>query len=214
MKRVYDRVRWQMGLLMQQGVKTYIEGVKQRAYYTRLQNRFQFESWHLTPYQLRPYAWNLVRYINRLQGIESVLEIGCGIGDIIRNINSAKKYAFDISISAINCARYIDSKENGGTQFFVGSFDDAVSIVPQHVDLLVTVNFIHNISDERLKFFYRNIIDSLDTKNIVADMVRIQDGHFSHDFKQILPDYEIEEIIWESCERKLLHLIRREENSV
>ena len=120
------------------------------------------------PYELRPYAWNLVRYINKELNIQSACEIGCGLGDIIRNIRAEQKIGVDASESVIACAKFLDQqhKENQrNTDLYVGLFGEEIPIPT--IDLLITVNFIHGISPDDLRSGYARILEHSKVKHIM-----------------------------------------------
>ena len=43
--------------------------------------KYHFDEWHISPKELRPYAMDLVEYINSNIDVDAtVVEIGCGLG--------------------------------------------------------------------------------------------------------------------------------------
>lgn len=61
-----------------------------REAYRRLQRIFGFAPWHVDPYDYRPYAKWMVEKLSRMLedgrcGDGEIVEIGCGLGDIISN---------------------------------------------------------------------------------------------------------------------------------
>ena len=205
-------IKWQINLLKSQGFRVYSCGLFRKLYYIFLRKHFKFEEWHTTPYELRPYAWDIVRYVNEM-GIRNgcICDIGCGIGDIVRNIDCKHKYGFDISKEAIKCARYLEKHENREniTNFYVGSFDKVSKHVYSDIDLLLTVNFIHGMSSEQLKKQYETIFSLIKVKCIIVDIVKIPGGNDSHDFSWVLPDYYIYQVISHHKGRKCILLKRK-----
>ena len=60
---------------------------------------FRFDKWHLNTFKERNYAQSIVKYLNDNTSRQklNMVEIGCGLGDIIRNIKinykvSSKSY--------------------------------------------------------------------------------------------------------------------------
>lgn len=61
-----------------------------KMYYKLLYKIFNFDEWHVSVIGERPYAMEVVKYINRFlrENTEykrgrKVVEIGCGLGDIV-----------------------------------------------------------------------------------------------------------------------------------
>ena len=56
---------------------------------------FGFGEWHLIPYEDKEYAQDVVQQLNKyLEGINEdvyIVEVGCGLGDIIKRIKFDKK---------------------------------------------------------------------------------------------------------------------------
>lgn len=175
-----ERIKYQYSIFKDQGF-TYFVGLFKRTKYIKLQKKYGFDEWHITPYELRPYAYCLVGFLNSLQRINNVVEVGCGLGDIIRNINAPCKYGYDISMSVINCAKQIDSNHRGGkTTFICGGFED-VKEFDKPIDVLITVNFIHNIPIKDLEFYYKRIFKINNVKGIVFDSVEADGYKYNHE---------------------------------
>ena len=94
-----------------QGICTYCRGLLRRKYYARLKRKYGFGEWHITPYELRPYACEIIKFVTKLCAdlrLSSICEVGCGLGDIIRNIKlTGRKVGLDISSTAIVSAKHL-----------------------------------------------------------------------------------------------------------
>jgi len=190
------------------GLRNYYYGkIIRKNKYKSLQKQFGFDGWHIAPYQTRQYAWDIVQMINDdpdTYNTLSVVEIGCGLGDIIRNINAGRKYGIDLSKEAIEAAKYLD-KDNQVT-WTAGSFDDAAKI--DDIDLLITVNFMHEIEPEALKGMYDSIVKDKNVKYIIADSAKGYQYKYWHDFSYLLPDYEV--VSYKTyCNNKRVFLFRK-----
>ena len=62
---------------------------------------FKFEKWHLSLLSQRIYAQDIIKFSNTNKQ-NSTVEIGAGVGDIIRNINSPNKLCLDINENVLN----------------------------------------------------------------------------------------------------------------
>lgn len=209
--RLRERVRYQLKLAKQQGLSVYTKGIIRRKKYISLQRKYGFDSWHITPYELRPYAWSLVRFVNAELKARSVCEIGCGLGDIIRNIEADQRIGIDLSEKAISCAKILN--KSGDILFKTGGFGE--SILPSvKIDLLITVNFIHNIPPDELASGYRKMMESAEVRYIIADSVRGEGYQYNHnDFTTILPEYH-SQAIWKDEHRTVYLLVKIERGMV
>lgn len=69
-----------------------IVGRMKKVFYRLLGRRYGFREWHISPINERAYAVYIVRTVDRLireKKIQegSIVEIGCGLGEIIGNIS-------------------------------------------------------------------------------------------------------------------------------
>ena len=160
----------------------YVGKVKE-IYYFWLAKQFKFDKGHITPINFRPYAMAIVNYLNSINHNKNynVVEIGCGLGEIIGNIYNCVGKGYDIDKNVIYAARKI----YGNTKFELGSFQD---IKGQNIEYLITVNFIHGISPIELKKSYKSICDNNNIKFIILDIVRDKKYEFNHDIRFLFKD--------------------------
>ncbi len=204
-----ERLKAHGNLIKQQNLFVYIKGVFRRWYYIHLQKKFKFDNWHVIPYELRPYAWYLVHYINNHMNIKSVAEIGCGLGDIIRNISANYKTGVDLSQEVLNCASFLDHKKSGKCKFKKGVFGKVINGIPEELDLLITVNFIHNIPEDTLKISYADILKKVKVQNIIVDGKSGKNYKYHHmHWSRIVPGYNVT-VIWNSEDVTLYRLERK-----
>lgn len=160
-------------------------GAIKKLYFIFLQRCFKFDPWHITPINFRPYAQQIVKYINEeciVKENDIVVEIGCGLGEILHYIKSTQRKGYDISKEAISAARLLDRK----IKFKRGTFTE---VSEKKVDVLITVNFIHGIDGDSLKRYYECLIRKCQPKYIVVDEVRSKEYQYNHKFEEIIPDY-------------------------
>ena len=58
---------------------------------------FRFDKWHTSPFENRQYACDILSEIKGRINKGAILELGCGLGDIIGKTNYKEKYFYDIS---------------------------------------------------------------------------------------------------------------------
>lgn len=127
-------------------------GIIKRKIYAILQKKYAFGDWHLEPINFRPYAQEVVfvldEYVSK-KPIKCVVEVGCGLGDVIGNIKTipekpCEKIGIDRSENVLKGAKFL----NPSTTFLKGSFEKCIN--KDHV-CLIMMNFIHTIPEEKLK---------------------------------------------------------------
>lgn len=154
-------------------------------YYRILQKIFRFDVWHIIPIEARAYALHLVKFSNKLicekNFKEEIIEIGCGIGDIIARIDypKNKKRGYDLDANIIRAARVI----HRGIKFCVGSFD---TIKGHDISLLIAVNFLHAIDEKQVKQMFADIIRENNIARIIVDEVESPPCKFAHNYREIL----------------------------
>ena len=109
---------------------------------------FKFDNWHARSSAIcRKYKHQLITIINDIDGKSCVVEIGCGLGDLLEKIEANQKIGFDLDENVINAAKFI----NKDISFEKGSFANVVAL-NENIDVLILVNWIHNIPlDELVK---------------------------------------------------------------
>ncbi len=161
------------------GLLIFVKGLLKRPYYWFLQHLFHFDKWHTMPIEHRPYALELCRYVNELiekEGLENVVEIGCGLGETLARIKVRQKIGFDMEENVIRAGRAI----NKTIEFHTGTFGD---VRGRDIDVLITVNFIHNIAPDELKRQFADVLSNNNkVKFIVVDSVEYT---YLHNFATI-----------------------------
>ena len=114
-----------------------------------LQLIFGFDRWHVgAPYSCRPYKAVVIELANALRP-SVIVEAGCGLGDIISRVDAIDRFGIDTDARVIRAARILHF---GRGLWIHGDVDCIQSVVPweRTIDCLIMVNWIHNLSPERL----------------------------------------------------------------
>lgn len=147
-----------------------------------LQKIFGFDKWHITSLSQRKYAIDIIGFSNNLPVRNSACEIGCGLGDIIRNLHFKRRIGLDIDLSALKAAAFI-SKFSGQTAVDYSLFEFPEERLKESFDVIVMVNWIHHIQPIKLKeklseFFQNNLNDK---GVLIIDTVQDESYEFNHD---------------------------------
>ena len=92
--------------------KVHLKSLK--AFKILLRRFFGFDRWHLVTFYERPYAIDIVKYANERSSRSSALEIGSGLGDILRRLDYASKVALDREKEVLSALVFITRLQNFG----------------------------------------------------------------------------------------------------
>jgi SAM-dependent methyltransferase len=117
-----------------------------------LKSYYGFEEWHLSSYRFRPYAKAIVEHANKRDKRDSVLEIGCGLGSIIRRLDYKIKLGLDNNNDVLSAARLIGKFINHAkTKISYEYFDITEDDISGQFDLILMPNFAHGIEQSIIK---------------------------------------------------------------
>ncbi len=146
-----------------------------------LQKVIGFDKWHLTSLKERYYALPMINRLNELirngkisSGV--IIEIGCGLGDIISAIQWKERIGYDIDKKAIITARIL----HPCTSFRVGTFDD---IRGKKISVMIALNFMHRIKYEECYKYFRNLLNCNEIDYVIVDAVQSPPYQYAHDYK-------------------------------
>jgi SAM-dependent methyltransferase len=144
---------------------------------------FRFDRWHVSSLGERRYAQDIIAYLNSLPDSQRnrIVEIGCGLGDLIRNVNFKNKYGLDCDIHALKAARFLSFLQmKHGISFVYSVFPD--THLDGYYDTIIMVNWIHNIPPDILKgkikeYFSQHLVKN---GNLVIDTVQSSGYKYNH----------------------------------
>lgn len=147
---------------------------------------FRFDHWHTSVLEERPYALDIVAYCNEREKRDSILEIGCGLADILRHVNYHTRMGFDMDEKVLKAAAFMSFLDKGQKiKFKVFSFPQ--SELSEAVDVLIMVNWIFFIEEDTLrknveKYFNDNVLQG---GAIIVDTLK--DPHYPnhHNIKRL-----------------------------
>lgn len=149
---------------------------------------YGFDSWHINSYRDRNYAKYIVALLNSREIRGSALEIGCGLGDITRRLNFRNVQGFDKDKNVLKAAKFISIlnilKRNWVSYT---RFDVLTNQLEGKYDVILLVNWIHNIESKHLKL----LIQTFYSKNLnlggdlVIDVVNNSGYRYNHSFVEL-----------------------------
>lgn len=137
---------------------------------------FKVEEWHYgSGAEQRPYSICTYNLINGMKPLGKVVEVGCGLGDILSKIETKNKVGYDINPNVIKASKIIHPK----LKTCVGSFDD---IRNEEIDILYCVDVLHILPDNDFRKKYEELIEENKIENIIVDFVPSPPYQNSHDY--------------------------------
>ncbi|MBP3819028.1 MAG: class I SAM-dependent methyltransferase [Butyrivibrio sp.] len=123
------------------------------------------DSWHMITKSEKPYCDNIIKYILGTKTKGLIVELGCGLCDIIGDgrLNGYERIGMDIDESVIDEAklhyRNIDLRQ--------GSFDDIGE--NKNIHFLIMMNFLHEIPPEELRTIFEGVFSRNRVDYFIAD---------------------------------------------
>jgi SAM-dependent methyltransferase len=140
-----------------------------KIHFSILSSIFKFDKWHATaPYECRPYKSQVVDIGNSLN-VQRVVEIGCGLGEIVARISVDERFGIDADPRVIQAARFLFKDK---VLFSTASLEDAIYCLPNapiNDGLLLMINWIHNVKWEDLHNVVSELIKKQSIKYILVD---------------------------------------------
>lgn len=174
-----------LNIVRQVGLWNTILGSIKQIYYWFLQKKYRYYKWNIKPFELREYIQVVAEIINKDQP-NSIIDIGCGLGELLRHIHKRSGGIFlgyDLDPASIEVAKVLDKKRK--IHFEVGTFD---AVSGQSVDYLVTLNFMGGADEEYWKPFYQSFLARNKVKRVIVDVLSEKYGNHHLDFTKVLPE--------------------------
>ncbi len=134
---------------------------------------FNFQKWHVSSnFFLHPYksiAVDLVNFSNPI----TVLEIGCGLGDIILRTKSQKKIGIDSDKRVLQATKTLGDKSN---IWIIADLSSAAQSLKKYnitaVDTLIMINWPHTLPLKSICSAVKELKNVVDLKYLVIDLIR------------------------------------------
>ena len=146
------------------GLLGYIKCIQRKRKLKKFQKIFNFSSWHCDGcFECRPYKKQILDISNQISP-ETILDIGCGLGEILSLSNAQYKYGIDPDLSVIKAAQYLYPNinfYNGNSEYMFKMLEkDKINIPNQ--SLLIASNWTHNINHNEIEIFLRRALNYFD----------------------------------------------------
>jgi SAM-dependent methyltransferase len=168
--------------------------LSQKRAYRRLYERYRFDQWHAAaPYWCRRYKREAVRMANALAP-SVVVEIGCGLGEVIRRIQAPWRYGVDRDPHVLEAAGRLTREVN----FVHGTFDELRGLHRGGViDVLVVLNWLDGLSVEAVRQLFLPHLHRVGHL-LLDEVVRPEANQIGHEFAAM---FEGRARLVDSCSR-------------
>jgi len=146
--------------------------VTKKLRYALLARRYRFDPWHAnSPYECRGYKREVVQLAESLKP-QTVVEIGCGLGEIVSRDRNCRRFGFDIDASVVPAARELHGADS---RFECASLTD-IEIIRNTIghsgaDLLIMVNWPHSLPWTELALRTNRLTKALSLKYLIIDTI-------------------------------------------
>jgi len=138
-----------------------------------LWKKFKFDSWHIYGSTQPKYQGEVIRMLNELDYRFKIVEIGCGLGSILKSVDYLEKFGLDLDQNVISAAKFINRRSQ--ISFMTGSFEDAKKYID--IDVLLAVNWVHNLDPAQLLFE----LSYFSKRGVLVLTEGVEDYRFYHD---------------------------------
>lgn len=161
-----------MAGVLELGIANGLVGAIQWSHAFAYQKLYSFDRWHVrAPYSWKPYKKCVVDTVETLNPTR-VVEIGCGLGDIIGRVNSKYAAGFDQDERVLRAAR----RMHPNVHFAQASLEQ-LALVTGHgpakpIDTVIMVNWPHLVPTQALINALQQIQANWKVEYVVMDVIK------------------------------------------
>lgn len=148
--------------------------------YRRLQAQFGFDPWHVkSPYRRRPYKRRVVALINGFAP-QTVVEIGCGLGEIAAHTVAPHRFGFDREAAVVEAAKILH-----GSSVTFGTADlrqpeTIAATVGLPIEVVVAVNWPHMLPFSEIEAAIARLNAKIAIRRMIIDTIRPGGKGYQH----------------------------------
>jgi SAM-dependent methyltransferase len=165
-------------------VKVLIGQAKKRVYYL-LYIIYHFDKWHFArPFETTNYKQMIVKIIDPiLEKGSTVVDVGCGTGQILRHIGRSRRIGIDLDKQALQCGELFNKFINPSIEYLEGSIAK-VSELNTPVKVLILTNWLHAYDDNWITENLCQLFKSSMVENCLVDEVLTQKDRIKNIFSK------------------------------
>lgn len=150
---------------------------------------FGFDRWHVNRLSDRPYALRVISYLNSLPAEQRgrAVEIGCGLGDILRRLRFRSRLGLDADRAVLRAARVLAGVSRERPRFAEFTFPQ---LLEGRYDAIIMVNWPHLVAEDRLRPHLAEYVHLHLNEAGVLIIDTVQDAAYTHrhDVRRLAPE--------------------------
>jgi hypothetical protein len=147
---------------------------------------YKGERWHLRGFYTTNYKKMAVALARAVpKRLDVVVEVGCGLGEIVNRVKAERKFAYDIDQRVILWAQFLKRFNRSSVEFREGSFDCLAKSELDEMDLLITMGWFHTVSDDWIQDQMRSLLARKRVRYVMVDEFPYQRGRIERIFDTI-----------------------------
>jgi len=164
------------------GLKNSLFSIYKRIYYNGLRKKYNFDAWHASsPIESKPYKRQAVELVNEY-GKSNIVEIGCGLGEILAELKSPNRVGVDYDKEVINAANHLFGKH---IKFLDHDFNniDSIDFPFREIDFLLLINWTHEMAWSTIEKKIKQLNTKYPIGRILIDTIKEGHSDYPHHHK-------------------------------
>lgn len=144
---------------------------------------YGYGKFHITPTRYKRYCVDVIHHVNQRKKRDSLLDIGCGIGDILISTKYQHKVGLDHNQKVLDALKFRSRLCFLAKNVDAKLFHFGADPVEGRYDVIVICNWIHNIEPDTLRIQFEKFVnDNLNPGGeLIFDTVKGDHYPFCHD---------------------------------
>lgn len=148
---------------------------------------YGFDKWHISPSRNRIYPDTIVKLLSKQMDINSICEIGCGLGDTIARLKAKNIVGLDYDKNVLRAATLLHKLK---TYIEFKYFEFPKFALEGKFDVIIAVNWLHEsdrntIKSNFTKYFRNNLNEN---GLIIVDSIDFKGYKYYHNFSEYFSD--------------------------
>lgn len=142
---------------------------------------FRFDKWHIVVPARKPWVKATIKFLNNRELKGSCVDIGCGLGDIIRHVKFNKRFGFDLEANVLRAAKFLSilTLKNG---IVFKKFNFPIDSLNEKFDAILLLSLCHITEPTNLKSTIENyFLNNLNNNGcIIIEIVHYGDKKYKY----------------------------------